>query len=104
MPTDPPIACSLTAADLPARVDEIAALGRDALVAAHAADRRALLRFAAHPGVRERVDALVAAESRCCAFLTMRVEQAGGEVALTVDAPPGAEHVLRDMVRGFCAG
>lgn len=32
---------------------------------------RAELRFAAGAGVRERVDAIVAAESDCCAFLTM---------------------------------
>jgi hypothetical protein len=53
--------------------------------------------------VRERLEAVVAAESVCCAFLTMRVRVAPDSLALTIDAPDGAEPVLAELVGAFTA-
>ena len=101
MTTQPPIACSLTASQLPVRLAEIAALGADALLDAHQHGTRAELRFTPGAAVRERVDAIVAAEARCCAFLAMRVTDAPGAVRLSIDAPAAAEPVLREMLAAF---
>ena len=101
MPDDLPIACTLGAADLPIRRAQIAALGRDALVASRVEGTRAELRFAAAPGVRERVERFAEAERRCCAFMAFVVADAPGEVVLTVDAPGDAASVLEDLVGVF---
>jgi hypothetical protein len=102
MPREPPIACTLGATDLAARERLIADLGRDALVGARQDGTRAVLRFGAGAGIRERVDRFVAGEARCCAFLRMGVVDAGDEVVLTIDAPSDAERVLAEMVAAFC--
>jgi len=101
MPTELPIACSLSATELPARLSEMADLGRAALVEASSEPLQAQLRFAAGAGIRERVEAVVAAESHCCAFLTMSVSDERDTVVLTIDAPEGAEVVLAELVEAF---
>jgi hypothetical protein len=103
MASEPPIACSLSATELPIRRAQTAALGRDALTYSSVHGTQAQLRFAAGPGVRERVDAFVAAEGACCAFLTMRVSDAPDTVVLRIDAPDGAELVLGELVASFGA-
>jgi hypothetical protein len=101
MSTELPIACSLSATDLPVRHAQMAELGRDALVGAAIDGGRAELRFKGDSSVRARVERFVAAEGECCAFLTMRVAEAPGEVRLTIDAPEGAEPVLEELVAAF---
>lgn len=101
MSTDPPLVCSLGAGDLAVRQAEIADLGREALLDVHRDGTRVELRFAARPGVRERVESVVAAEGECCAFLAMRVGEATDAVVVTIDAPEGAEVVITDMVELF---
>ena len=101
MPEELPIACSLDAAGLAAREAEMAALGRDALVSLERNGPRARLHFAAGAGIRERVERFLAAESACCAFLTMDIVDGDDEVILRIDAPVGAEPVLAEMVAAF---
>jgi hypothetical protein len=101
MTTELPIACTLDAGDYRVRLDDMAAVGRAALIDADATPRRASLRFAADTGVRERVDALVAAESQCCAFLAMTVTEEADIIVLTVEAPDGAAPVLAEIVEAF---
>jgi hypothetical protein len=101
MPTELPISCSLSATELPARLAEMADLGRAALVDASSEPLHAQLRFAAGAGIRDRVEAVVAAESHCCAFLTMSVSDEPDTVVLTIDAPDGAEVVLAELVDAF---
>jgi hypothetical protein len=50
------------------------------------------------------VDAVVAAEARCCAFLTMEVREEHDAVVLTIVAPEGAEPVLSELVDAFAGG
>jgi len=101
MATDLPIACSLTATELPRRLAEMADLGRSALFDVQAAGTHAQLSFAAGASVRDRVEAIVAAESQCCAFLGMTIGDALDTVVLTIDAPEGAEVVLAELVDAF---
>jgi hypothetical protein len=101
MSTELPIACSLSPTELPARLSEIADLGRTALLSSRTHGARAELRFARRPGVRDRLDAIVAAESRCCAFLAMSVGGERDAIVLTIEAPPDARAVLQELVDAF---
>jgi hypothetical protein len=101
MPEEPPIACSLTATELPERMAQMAALGRDALLDTDVAGAHARLRFAAAAGVRERVEAFADAERRCCPFLTFAVTDAPDGVLLRIDAPVEAASVLAELVGAF---
>jgi hypothetical protein len=103
MPAELPIACSLSATELPVRQAQMAALGHDALTHASVDGTHAELRFAAGAGVRDRVEDVVVAEAGCCAFLSMRVSDAPDTVVLSIQAPEGAELVLRELVRSFSA-
>lgn len=96
-----PIACSLTASDMHRRLTEIGALGADALVESRRHGAHAELRFADGAGIRARVDAIVAAESRCCAFLRMQTSREPDTIVLTIDAPDDAEPVLAEFVDAF---
>jgi hypothetical protein len=98
-----PIACTLDAADFPARERRIAELGRDALLDADRDGAHAVLRFAAGGAVTARVERFVADESRCCPFLEMRVQAAGDEVVLTIDTPADGELALAELVAAFGA-
>jgi hypothetical protein len=97
MSTEPPIACTLTDAEMRARRAEMAAIARD-LVSADARETRAVLRFRAAAGTRERVAAFVAAESRCCAFLRMELRDDPEALTLTIDGPAGSEPVVGELV------
>jgi hypothetical protein len=103
MPAEPPIACSLSATELPERLAEMAAVGRAALLDVRDAGPHAELRFAAGPGVRDRLEAIRAAESQCCAFLDIALSDEPGTVVLTIDAPEGAEAILAELVDAFAA-
>jgi hypothetical protein len=81
----------------------MAALGHDALTHASVDGTHAELRFAAGAGVRDRVEDVVVAEAGCCAFLSMRVSDAPDTVVLSIQAPGGAELVLRELVHAFSA-
>ena len=101
MTAELPIACSLTAGDLNHRLAEIAGMGRDGLLEAELVGADATLRFADRPGIRERLDRIVAAESECCAFLTMGVRAEGDVLTLTISAPAGAELAVQELVDAF---
>ena len=77
------------------------ALGDDALIDSATQAARATLRFAAGVGIRDRVDAIVAAEADCCSFLNMAVSEGPDEVVLTIHAPEEAELVLAELVGAF---
>lgn len=101
MTTPLPIACTLTADELPARLDEIRDLSRHALRAKTTTGTYAVLSFDPAPGVRDRLAAVVAAESKCCAFLTMQLADEPDAITLTIDAPADAELVLEELLTSF---
>jgi hypothetical protein len=97
MSHDAPIACSLNADELPERLGEVRALGRDV----RAVDADGTLRFGAEPATRERLEAIVAAESVCCPFLSFDLRERDGELLLTIAAPEGAEPMVRELIAAF---
>jgi hypothetical protein len=91
MPEDTQFACTLTATGRTDREAEIRALAHDALLTVeHTVD----MRFKAGPETLARVEALVAAESRCCSFLAFAVEHEADSIRLRISAPEGGEQVL----------
>ena len=98
MTTDSPIACSLNASDLRARMDEIGALGRDAL---RSTDTDGTMRFRANETTRERLEAIIAAEATCCSFLRFELTDEGDTLTLAIAAPAGAEPVAHDLTAAF---
>ena len=64
MPTEVPIACSLTADELPARMVAATKLGREGLLDVSTSGARADLRFKDDAGTRAGIDEFVAAESK----------------------------------------
>src|SRR4051794_408464 len=96
-----PIACSLSAAERLARLAEMTALGGEALIGIERSDQIATLGFAASPGIADRLAAIVAAESECCAFLRIELGDDAGRLVLTITAPPGGEPVLDDLIAAF---
>jgi hypothetical protein len=104
MSHDLPIACSLDSSRLTARVGEMHAIGRDALVEAERpADGVAVLRFRAGHDVRRRLEDIVAAEAECCAFMKLSLSDETGAIAMTVEAPEEAEPVIAGLVEAFAA-
>jgi hypothetical protein len=100
MTSDTPIACSLSAQELPARLAEMASLGADAL---RDVDDGGVLRFRNDEATRTRLEAIVRAESECCSFLSFDLQAAGDQLELRISAPEGAEVVAHDLVRAFTA-
>ena len=101
MPTEVPIACTLGGSDRRTRAAAIRELGERALIGLDASDRRARLRF---QGQRDRVEALVAAESQCCAFLQFTMAEDGEETEVEIRTPEGGEPLLRALVAAVVAG
>ena len=101
MDTDVPIACSLDADELRVRLTEMSEVGRDALHDVRSTPGKAVLRFAADAETRERLEAIVDAEARCCAFLDFSLLEDADEIIVTISAPEGADLVLEDLVSAF---
>ena len=92
-----PIACTLSATDLRARGEELRALGGDGLLDATEDEGRAMIRFRPDLSVRERVEAVVAAESECCAFLEVEVAHDEDATVLTISAPNGGAEMVHEL-------
>jgi hypothetical protein len=103
MPTELPIACTLSAAEMPARLEEISALGAR-LLSRDDDGRRVILRFRSDGDTRGRLQTLVAAESRCCAFLELTLSDDDEAISLTILAPEGTEEALGEFAGAFARG
>ena len=101
MDTNIPIVCSLDADELEQRLAEIGAVGADALRDVQTRPGVAVLRFAPGKETRERLEAIVAAEARCCAFMSFELRDEPGAIVMTIAAPEGAELVLEGLVGAF---
>lgn len=96
-----PIACTLTGAQMPERLAEIAAIGRDSLVSVEDALAVPVLLFRDDSQTRERLEAVVAAESRCCAFLKLDLREDFDGLRLTISGPNAAAPIVSDLVGAF---
>ncbi len=93
-----PVACLLTGPELEQRLAEISAAGRDAV---RVGDE---LHFPADAATRERLEAIIAAESRCCAFLSFDLRESGNELVVRISAPAEAEPIAAELRDAFNAG
>jgi hypothetical protein len=98
-----PIACTLSPADMPQRAADIRALGRDALLTVERSEARATLRFRRDSATRTGVETIVAAESKCCAFIDFELSDAADAIVLTLEAPAGGEPAMHMLVDLFAA-
>jgi hypothetical protein len=101
MTADKPIACSLAPDDLQRRLAAIAAIGASKLIAREAEGDRHLLRFRAGTETRRQLEEIVAAEAKCCSFLDLALEDRGGELVLTIAAPPDAQPIADELASAF---
>ena len=95
--TDLPIACTLTPDAMTDRMAFIDALTTDALVERERIEDGVRVRLRDAPGVEGRVRELIAAESKCCAFLTLELERADGELVLDITGPSEARPVIDEF-------
>jgi hypothetical protein len=96
-----PIACSLEASALRRRLEEIAAAGAESLTSRSAEGDTHSLRFRSDPATRRRLERIVAAEAECCAFLDLDLRSDGGELVLTIAAPPDGQPVAEQLALAF---
>lgn len=92
-----PIACSLSAAEYRQRIQDADDVARDALRARRPIEGGARLTFTRDAAVRERLEAFVAAESKCCSFLTLDLAEDGTDLVLTVTGPAEAAPLIADF-------
>jgi hypothetical protein len=91
---DLPIACTLTADDMTARVALIDALTADGLLERTTTDAGLRVRLRDTPEIERRTRELVAAESRCCAFLDFDLGRKDGDLVLDISGPEDARPVI----------
>jgi hypothetical protein len=101
MTEGPPIACSLGASDLRQRLAEIAEISAESLIERSADGERHLLRFRSNADTLRRLEAIVAAEAKCCSFLDLSLEAQGDELVLSVSAPEGGQPVADELAAAF---
>jgi hypothetical protein len=101
MSSETPIACSLSAGDYRERLEQIHAIGREALIAADHRGGTVRLVFADDVGIRARLEDLVADEAACCPFLDLEIGDAPEGIALTIGAPLEAAPIVADLVESF---
>lgn len=95
------MACSLGAGELGERLDEIAAIGAAALLGSETDGGRHLLRFRSDPDTRQRLERIVAAETRCCSFLELGLAEENGELVLRIAAPAAGQATADELARAF---
>jgi hypothetical protein len=89
-----PIACTLTPDGMTARLELIHALAADGLLDRTRTDTGLRVRLRDTPEIEQRTRELVAAESRCCAFLDFDLGRDGGDLVLDICGPEDARPVI----------
>jgi MerR family copper efflux transcriptional regulator len=98
-----PIACSLGADTLTARLELIAAVGAGNLLSRGTEGDTQLLSFRRDDGVRRSLEEVIAAEGECCPFLDMEIREEGGALVLVIDGPPEGASVAAELAAAFAA-
>lgn len=92
--TDIPIACTLTPDGMTARLALIDALAADGLLDRTPTDTGLRVRLRDTPEVERRTRELVAAESKCCAFLNFELDRDDGALVLDIAGPADARPMI----------
>ena len=91
---DLPIACTLTPEGMTARLELIDALAADGLLDRTATASGLQVRLRGTPEIEERTRELVAAESKCCAFLDFELGREDDALVLDISGPELARPVI----------
>jgi hypothetical protein len=91
---DRPIACTLTPDGMTARLALIEALAADSLFDRTATEAGLRVRLRDTPEIERRTRALIAAESRCCAFLDFNLARENGVLVLDITGSADARPVI----------
>ena len=94
MSTEIPIACTLSPDGFTARMGLIDALAVDGLIDRTDTERGVRVRLRDTPEIEQRVRELVAAESKCCAFLEFTLGREDDAIMLDVSGPEDARPVI----------
>lgn len=101
MTDDTSIACSLGAGELEQRLAAIAEIGADNLISCDVEGGRHLLRFRPDAATRSRLEEIVAAEEKCCAFLDLSLTGAGEDLVLSIAAPEDGQTIADSLAAAF---
>jgi hypothetical protein len=93
-PPEIPIACTLDARESADRTAELAALAARALRRREPTAKGERFLFADTPETERELSAAIAAEARCCAFLTMDLQRRDDGLVLDVTGPRDARPVI----------
>jgi hypothetical protein len=104
MPTKMPIACNLTADQMPQRITDASQLGREGLLDVSTDGPRAELRFKTDAQTRAGIEQFIAAESECCPFFAFELAEESAAVVLAIEAPEEGAWALRGVVAGIVSG
>jgi hypothetical protein len=96
-----PIACTLSAGDLQARLQRIAALGQRHLQGKQQEGRQIHLRYS--PQAAGELREIVGLEQQCCAFLEFDLRETASGVDLTITAPASAGEFAPMLFEHFAA-
>jgi hypothetical protein len=94
---DQPIACSLSSTDYVERIDQLAALRRDALLDRSPVEGGQRLVFVDAPGIEAALRAAMEAEATCCSFLSLTLERDGSRLLLDVTGPETAQPLIAEL-------
>jgi hypothetical protein len=94
---DTPIACSLSGPDLAARKAATATIARAALRRRELIADGRRLHFTGGEDVEDQLRDIVAAESACCPFLTLRLHRDGDALRLEVTGPAEAQPIIEEL-------
>jgi len=83
-----PIACTLGPNDGAARIQRWEALSAKGRLSARRSGHLLEVRYEPEPGLREKLQALAAAERQCCSFADWKVTQEQDHVVLHIRADP----------------
>jgi hypothetical protein len=98
-----PIVCSLDAGDLEQRLAAIGEIGARSLVGRHQEGGRHLLRFRPDSETRDRLEEVIEAERRCCAFLDLSLKEGCCHLILSVTAPEAGQPTADGLAMAFSA-
>lgn len=93
----PGIACSLAVEEAGTQEERWKRLGREAGLGRRHTEDGLEVRFLDKPAVERELRALVAVESRCCAWARWEVRRADGELLMRVTSTPEGAAVLHEM-------
>ena len=92
--TEVPIACTLSPDGVAARMALVDTLAADGLLHRARTSTGMRVRLRDTPDIEQRTLELIAAESRCCAFLDFELGREDGDLVLEISGPEDARPVI----------